>query len=86
MIQRQSCIQKQMSMQEKKAVKGDAGAAADPVSAMITEGLGGKSNISDVDCCATRLRITVKDAGKVKDEILKQTGSRGIVKKAREYR
>lgn len=50
---------------------------------MITEGLGGKSNISDVDCCATRLRITVKDAGKVKDEILKQTGSRGIVKKAR---
>ena len=24
---------------------------------------------------------TVKDAGKVKDEILKQTGSRGIVKK-----
>lgn len=53
----------------------------DPVSAMITEGLGGKSNISDVDCCATRLRVTVRDAGKVKEELLKQTGSRGIVKK-----
>ena len=40
-------------------------AQADPVSALITKGLGGKANIRDVDCCATRLRITVKDAGKV---------------------
>ena len=70
-----------VNARKESSKKGDAGAAADPVSAMITEGLGGKSNISDVDCCATRLRITVKDAGKVKDEILKQTGSRGIVKK-----
>ena len=40
-----------------------------------------KANISDVDCCATRLRITVEDAGKVNEDILKQSGSRGIVKK-----
>lgn len=53
----------------------------DELSAAITAGLGGKENISDVDCCATRLRITVKDAGKVNDDILKGTGSRGIVKK-----
>lgn len=53
----------------------------DPVSALITKGLGGKANISDVDCCATRLRITVEDAGKVNEDILKQSGSRGIVKK-----
>ena len=56
-------------------------AADDPVSEAITRGLGGKQNISDVDCCATRLRITVNDASKVRDEIIKQTGSRGIVKK-----
>ncbi|MEI3578619.1 MAG: PTS transporter subunit EIIB [Acutalibacteraceae bacterium] len=31
-------------------------------SAMITKGLGGANNISDVDCCATRLRVTVNDA------------------------
>ena len=55
--------------------------AFDERSAAITAGLGGKANISDVDCCATRLRITVKDAGLVRDEILKGTGSRGIVKK-----
>ena len=54
---------------------------ADPVSEAITQGLGGKKNISDVDCCATRLRITVHDAARVNDEIIKTTGSRGIVKK-----
>ena len=59
---------------------------ADPVSALITKGLGGKANIRDVDCCATRLRITVKDAGKVNEDVLKQSGSRGIVKKVRECR
>ncbi|MBB5264276.1 PTS system D-glucosamine-specific IIC component [Catenibacillus scindens] len=56
-------------------------AAFDEKSAAITLGLGGKDNISDVDCCATRLRITVKDSEKVRDDILKSTGSRGIVKK-----
>ena len=55
--------------------------SADPVSEAITAGLGGKKNISDVDCCATRLRITVHDAARVNDDILKTTGSRGIVKK-----
>ena len=62
-----------------------AGAAAatsgDPVSELITRGLGGKKNIVDVDCCATRLRITVAEPEKVRDELLKQTDSRGIVKK-----
>ena len=62
-----------------------AGAAAatsgDLVSELITRGLGGKKNIVDVDCCATRLRITVAEPEKVRDELLKQTDSRGIVKK-----
>ena len=62
-----------------------AGAAAvtsnDPVSELITRGLGGKKNIVDVDCCATRLRITVAEPDRVRDELLKQTDSRGIVKK-----
>ena len=63
-----------------KETAGNTG-AADPVSEAITQGLGGKKNISDVDCCATRLRITVHDAARVNDEIIKTTGSRGIVKK-----
>ncbi|GHU51008.1 PTS glucose transporter subunit IIABC [Clostridia bacterium] len=52
----------------------------DELSAIITIGLGGKANISDVDCCATRLRVTVKNENLVKQEILKgQTGASGVV-------
>ena len=36
--------------------------SGDAKSALITKGLGGKKNISDVDCCATRLRCTVVNA------------------------
>lgn len=53
----------------------------DPVSLMILKGLGGIDNIVDIDCCATRLRTTVKDETKVNDENLKQSGSRGIMRK-----
>ena len=61
---------------------GAAGSAsADLVSEAITDGLGGKKNISDVDCCATRLRCTVKDASLVNDGILKATGASGVVHK-----
>ena len=62
---------------------GQAGAAAseDAVSEAITRGLGGKKNISDVDCCATRLRCTVKYASRVNDGILKATGASGVVHK-----
>ena len=69
----------------RKEVGNTAGAAvttsSDPVSELITRGLGGKKNILDVDCCATRLRVTVAEPERVRDELLKQTGSRGIVKK-----
>lgn len=53
----------------------------DEMSIAITAGLGGKKNISDVDCCATRLRCTVFDAAKVQEGILKSTGASGIIKK-----
>lgn len=53
----------------------------DNLSAAITEGLGGKDNISDVDACATRLRITVFDGNKVNENVLKSTGASGVVTK-----
>lgn len=53
----------------------------DTVSALILNGLGGKANVSDVDCCATRLRVTVVDAGKVQDALLRQSGASGVVHK-----
>ncbi len=48
---------------------------------MILEGLGGRENISDLDCCATRLRITVKDSSKVSEATLKRSGASGVIKK-----
>lgn len=54
---------------------------ADAVSEAIIRGLGGKKNISDVDCCATRLRCTVLDASLVNDAVLKATGASGVIHK-----
>lgn len=59
---------------------GQAG-DVDEVSRLIAQGLGGKSNISDVDCCATRLRCTVFDASLVKDDVLKSSGASGVIHK-----
>ncbi|MFR5701538.1 MAG: glucose PTS transporter subunit EIIB [Eubacterium ramulus] len=62
--------------------EGENGAAGDDsVSEGILQGLGGKKNISDVDCCATRLRCTVFKPELVNDAILKATGASGVVHK-----
>lgn len=53
----------------------------DSISQMITRGLGGKSNISDVDCCATRLRCSVNNSNLVNDALLKSTGASGVIHK-----
>lgn len=57
------------------------GAGNDEVSPLIIKGLGGKANISDVDCCATRLRMTVYDAALVDEGTLKASGAAGVIKK-----
>lgn len=53
----------------------------DSVSSMIVDGLGGIDNINDLDCCATRLRVTVIDSEKVVDSLLKKSGASGIIKR-----
>ena len=60
---------------------GKPAAYSDPVSATILQGLGGKKNLSDVDCCATRLRVTVIDESKVSDQVLKASGASGVIHK-----
>lgn len=59
----------------------DAVFEEDALSAAICHGLGGKKNISDVDCCATRLRCTVHRSELVNDALLKSTGASGVVHK-----
>jgi len=52
------------------------------LSKRIVEGLGGAENIvGDVDCCATRLRVILNDISLIDEDILKSTGSKGVVKK-----
>ena len=63
----------------RNAASGSVPAGNDPVSALIVEGLGGANNLSDVDCCATRLRCTVKDVALVKQDVLKASGASGVI-------
>lgn len=51
----------------------------DEISGLILRGLGGKDNISDIDCCATRLRITVKNSSLVSQTLLKKSGASGVI-------
>ncbi|MDE6150143.1 MAG: glucose PTS transporter subunit IIA [Ruminococcus sp.] len=70
--------------QDVNARKGSGSAldsSFDRVSALILRGLGGKENISDVDCCATRLRITVENSDMVNDSMLKESGASGVIHK-----
>lgn len=63
----------------RKEAGGAAAGNDDALSRQIVRGLGGKANISDVDCCITRLRCTVHDASKVDQALLKSTGASGVI-------
>lgn len=65
--------------EDKKSDK--AKSSGDSVSEMIVEGLGGVENIKSLDCCATRLRVSVFDGSKVLDGVLKQSGASGVIKR-----
>ena len=75
-------LYRRSDMEARKNAKATDGATVvDELSQAICNGLGGKKNISDVDCCATRLRCTVHKAELVSDELLKATGASGVVHK-----
>ena len=51
----------------------------DPRSQMIVQGLGGRSNFTDLDCCITRLRATIKDDTLINERLLKKSGAAAIM-------
>lgn len=59
--------------------KNTAVTSGSNTSLLIVQGLGGRDNISDVDCCATRLRITVADSSKVNKSLLRESGASGVI-------
>ena len=68
-------------MEARNGASGASQGSADRVSALILKGLGGRQNLSDVDCCATRLRVTVNDPGLVSEDLLKESGASGVIRK-----
>ncbi|MCD7890943.1 MAG: glucose PTS transporter subunit EIIB [Ruminococcus sp.] len=73
--------QKDLDARNKSANGQAALTGADRVSALILKCLGGKSNLLDIDCCATRLRITVEAPERVNDSLLKESGASGMIHK-----
>lgn len=71
---------KDVNERNEKAQK-DSKAADNTASRLILQGLGGKSNITDLDCCATRLRVTVKNSSLVNDTMLKKSRASGVIHK-----
>ncbi|WP_233828082.1 N-acetylglucosamine-specific PTS transporter subunit IIBC [Paraburkholderia sp. ZP32-5] len=58
-----------------------AAAAAAPRAQRYIAALGGAANLSVVDACTTRLRLSVVDAEKVSESELKSIGARGVLKR-----
>lgn len=68
-------------LNREKASRAAGGKSQDTISALILTGLGSLENLSDLDCCATRLRVTVQDPNKVSDSMLKASGASGVLRK-----
>ena len=68
-----------------EAKEGESGSQAenskDSRSAVIAMGMGGRNNITSVDCCATRLRCSIADSSLVDEKLLKSTGAVGVIVK-----
>ena len=74
-------LYRRSDMDARKNADTSANHKGDSLSEAICNGLGGKKNISDLDCCATRLRCTVHKAELVSDVVLRKTGASGVVHK-----
>ena len=59
----------------------DPAVGLEDTSSIIVRGLGGRENIRDIDCCATRLRVTVHDSSLVTDSLLKMSGAAGVIRR-----
>lgn len=77
----QSKLYTRADMEKNKGQTSTEHKGTDSTSELILLGLGGKANLEDVDCCATRLRITVKDGGLVSEGMLKKSGAAGVIQK-----
>ncbi|GEE00817.1 PTS N-acetylglucosamine transporter subunit IIABC [Gordonia spumicola] len=59
---------------------GDSSAGFVGTAAKFIDALGGKANITELDNCATRLRMEIADTSKVDEPALKRAGAAGTIK------
>ena len=64
-----------------EAEKAAAASNGDTLSPLIVRGLGGKDNIRNLDACATRLRVTVENEELIREDLLKQSGAAGVLRR-----
>ena len=57
----------------------DSNLSGSEMAGELVHAFGGKDNITNLDACITRLRVTVKDVAKVDQAKLKSLGAAGVV-------
>jgi len=63
---------------EETAMEQSSATGSEMAGKLVTA-FGGKENITNLDACITRLRVSVADVGKVDQAELKSLGARGVV-------
>ncbi len=66
---------------EAKTAEQEPAPKSTPRAEKYLDGLGGAENIKVLGACATRLRVDIHDNSKVKEDVLKQAGARGVLNK-----
>lgn len=66
--------------EETKEKKPEIKIDGDELAVFVLNALGGRENLVSLDACITRLRVEVKDTGKVDDNELKKLGASGVLK------
>ena len=70
---------KQAQQAQAAAATAQGGFEYDEQMENIITGLGGLDNMENPECCATRLRLNVKDSSKLDKALLKKTGAMGTI-------
>jgi PTS system N-acetylglucosamine-specific IIC component len=76
-----AAAEEQVESFDKGGFVAPAAAAAVPRAVRYIAALGGAANLSIVDACTTRLRLSVVDPSKVSETDLKTIGARGVLKR-----
>lgn len=74
-------ISKAEYKEKKKSAAGESGLET---GAKILKAVGGRDNLVTIDNCFTRLRLELKDMNLLDENLLKETGSKGVVKRGNE--